>query len=351
AEFERALQGRDAYARVMEAHAAQPAVSPDGRRTSVMVNLESVRDVDAFDVERCDGTGLLRTEFLYLERTAFPSEEEQFRMYRRVVDAMKGRPVTVRTLDIGGDKRLPYFTTPNEANPALGWRGLRVTLQWQDLLRVQLRAAMRAAEFGPVRILLPMVSSADEVDAVHVIFDETREGLLRQGYAIPDNIDVGVMVEVPSTLWILEDLFERVDFVSVGTNDLVQYLLAVDRDNIFVSDLYEPLHPAVVRALAHIASAARAAGKSASVCGEIAGEEAIAVMLTGFGYDSLSVSPSSLAGLKFALSSIPTSTAEELSAAAVRASTAAEVREALDGVREELRRAVRARDPGADPIL
>ncbi|MEL6714355.1 MAG: putative PEP-binding protein, partial [Planctomycetota bacterium] len=121
AEFERALQGRDAYARVMEAHAAQPAVSPDGRRTSVMVNLESVRDVDAFDVERCDGTGLLRTEFLYLERTAFPSEEEQFRMYRRVVDAMKGRPVTVRTLDIGGDKRLPYFTTPNEANPALGW--------------------------------------------------------------------------------------------------------------------------------------------------------------------------------------------------------------------------------------
>jgi len=345
-DVEEARALRDARLRVLEAHATLPAIAPDGARINVLANLESVRDVDLFDVAQCDGTGLLRTEFLYRERTAFPSEEEQFRMYRRVVDAMEGRPVTIRTLDIGGDKQLPYFKTPREANPALGWRGVRVTLQWQDLLRVQLRAIMRAAAHGPVKVLLPMISSTAEIDAVHAIFDDTRRTLVAQGYPVPGDLDVGVMIEVPSTLWILDEILERVDFLSVGTNDLVQYLLAVDRDNVFVSELYEPLHPAVVRALHQIAAAARRAGKSASVCGEIAGDEAIAVMLAGMGYDSLSVSPAGLARLKFALSWVPQAAAAALAEEAREAETGDRVRAILDRLRDELDDAIRAADDG-----
>lgn len=343
-EFEKRRAIRSARDRVLEAHAPRPAIMPGDRRIQVTVNLESVRDVDTFDVTHCDGTGLLRTEFLYLERTVFPSEEEQFRLYRRIVDSMEGRPVTIRTLDIGGDKQLPYFRTPKESNPALGWRGIRVTLEWQDLLRVQLRALLRASAHGKVRLLLPMITSLDEVIAVKEVFDETRTHLQEHGYEVSSEIPVGIMIEVPSTLWILDELMEVVDFVSVGTNDLVQYLLAVDRDNVFVASLYEPQHPAVVRALKSIADAAKRAGKSASVCGEIAGDEAVAVMLAGMGYDSLSVTPMSLSFLKFALLSTSAEEAEAVAEAALKARSSAEVRKILDGVRSSLRAAIRASD-------
>ncbi|MFT5731489.1 MAG: phosphotransferase system enzyme I (PtsI) [Planctomycetota bacterium] len=331
---------RSIRTRALSAHAGKPAVTPDGTKIDVLVNLESVRDLDTFDVTHCDGTGLLRTEFLYMERTVFPSEEEQFRLYRRVVDSMQGRPVTIRTLDIGGDKQLPYFKTPKEANPALGWRGTRVTLEWQDLLRVQLRAVMRSSAHGPVRLLVPMISSLDEVQSVCRIFDETRVQLSEQGYDVAPDIPVGIMIEVPSTLWILDDLLAEVDFVSVGTNDLVQYLLAVDRDNVFVAGLYEPMHPAVIRALAEIGAAAARAGKSVCVCGEIAGDEAVAVLLAGMGYDSLSVAPSFLPGLKFALRTIPLREAKELVAGVMKLQYAAEIKACLDVIRERLGAAI-----------
>lgn len=345
ADFEVRREIRTARTRALEVHAAAPAVMEGGGPVvAVLANLESVRDVDTFDVNTCDGTGLLRTEFLYLERTVFPSEEEQFRMYRRIVDAMAGRPVTIRTLDIGGDKQLPYFKTPREANPALGWRGVRVTLEWQDLLRVQIRAAMRANAHGPVRLLLPMISSLDEVHAVRKIFDETRAQLVQQGYQVASDIPLGAMIEVPSTLWILDDLLEVVDFVSVGTNDLVQYLLAVDRDNVFVTRLYDPQAPAVVRALSSIAESAKRAGKSACVCGEIAGDEAIAVMLAGMGYDSLSVTPNSLSMLKHALIHTSFEEAERVANEARSAKSSSEVRRLLEHVRARLRSAIRAGD-------
>lgn len=345
AEFEERRALRDARRALLAEHAPRPATMPGGERIQVLANLESTRDVDTFDVAHCDGTGLLRTEFLYLERTVFPSEEEQFRMYRRLVDAMGGRPVTIRTLDIGGDKQLPYFRTPKEANPALGWRGVRITLEWQDLLRVQLRALMRASAHGPVRLLLPMITSLDEVRSIRGVFDEIRTQLHEQGYEVADEIPVGVMIEVPSTLWILDDLLAEVDFVSVGTNDLVQYMLAVDRDNVLVAGLYDPQHPAVVRALQSIADAARRAGKSACVCGEIAGDEAVAVLLAGMGFDSLSVNPTALPLLKFALSTAEAGEARRLVQRALEARSSEEVREVLDGVRERLRAAMRAGGP------
>ncbi len=285
----------------MSKAAHEPALTRDGHRFGVFVNIESVRDFDMFDPTHTDGVGLLRTEFMYLERPQFPSEDEQFRMYRGVLERMGKQPVTLRTLDIGGDKRLPYFKTPPEPNPALGWRGIRISLQWQDLLRVQLRAALRAGVGRDLRILLPMIASLEEVLATHRIFDGARSSLIEQGHEVDASVPVGMMIEVPSVLFALREMIRHVDFVSVGTNDLVQYLLAVDRDNPWVAKLYEPQHPAVVAALAHVAKVANEAGKPCSVCGDIADDPAIAVMLLGMGFDSVSVAPNFVPEIKYAV--------------------------------------------------
>jgi phosphotransferase system enzyme I (PtsI) len=345
-----------------------------------MVNIESIRDLDTFDPAHTDGVGLLRTEFLYMERTQFPSEEEQYRLYRRVVERMGGRTVTLRTLDIGNDKQLSYFKTPKENNPALGWRGLRISVEWQDLLRVQLRAALRASAHGPMRILLPMVTSIEEVrevhkvfdgvrrqladqgfeipadvpvgimvevpsavlvlhhlvQEVHRIFDRVRTQLQQQGYEIASDVPVGIMVEVPSTVFVIESLLPEVDFVSVGTNDLVQYMLAVDRDNTLVSKLYEPAHPAVTRALALVAEAARAAGRSCSVCGEMAGEDSTALMLLGMGYDSVSVAPNLVPENKPAVRHSSWRDARELARLAGLETTSSGVRGVLEDAKQRL---------------
>jgi phosphoenolpyruvate-protein kinase (PTS system EI component) len=271
-----------------------------------------------------------------MERSQFPSEEEQYRLYRRVLERMGKRQVTLRTLDIGNDKQLPYFKTPKENNPALGWRGLRISIEWQDLLRVQLRAALRASAHGNMRILLPMVTSIEEVREVHRVFDDVRRQLVDQGFEIPADVPVGIMVEVPSSVFVLPHLVREVDFVSVGTNDLVQYLLAVDRDNPWVSKLYDVHHPAVLMALAQVARVAGEAGKPSSVCGEMAGDYATAVMLLGMGYDSVSVVPSLLAEVKFAIRETPHTEAAQIAAQALAESTSEGVRRVLAQARERL---------------
>lgn len=281
--------------------ASLPAQTSDGARLGVLVNIESLRDLDTFEPRRTDGIGLLRTEFLYMERPQFPSEDEQFRLYRRALERMDGLPVTLRTLDIGGDKKLPYFHTSPEPNPALGWRGLRISLEWRDLLRVQLRAALRAGAGHDLRILLPMVTSVEELTTVHETFNEVRASLLGQGYDVEPNVPVGAMIEVPSALLCIEEFLAEVDFVSVGTNDLIQYLLAADRDNPRVSRFYDPHHPAVLRALSRVAQAARAAGKPCAVCGDVADDPAYAVLLLGLGYDTVSVAPGFHPEIKFAV--------------------------------------------------
>jgi phosphotransferase system enzyme I (PtsP) len=249
---------------------------------------------------------------------------------------MQGRVVTLRTLDIGADKQLPYFKTPPEANPALGWRGLRITLEWQDLLRVQLRAMLRASAHGWIRLLLPMVTSVDEVKAVRKIFLGVREQLEDQGYETDPELQIGVMVEVPSLIWVLDHLMGEIDFLSVGTNDLTQYLLAVDRDNPFVAKLYDPQHPAVVRALKQIADTATEYGKPCGVCGEVAGDFAMAILLVGLGYRSLSVAPNFLAEIRYAIRQTPLTEARELAQKALEAATSEEVRRLLAAVRDRL---------------
>lgn len=330
------LERRRAREKALAVHASLPSMTPDGHPLAVLLNIESLRDLDGFEVANCDGVGLLRTEFLYMERTQFPSEEEQYRLYRRVLEKMDGRPVTLRTLDIGNDKQLPYFKTPRETNPALGWRGLRVTSEWQDLLRVQLRAALRASAHGNLRILLPMVCALEEILETHRTFDEVRRQLVEHGWEVAPDVPVGIMVEVPSTVLVLEHLIREVDFVSVGTNDLVQYLLAVDRDNPRVSRLYDPYHPAVVRALAEVARVARAAGKPCSVCGELAGDYATALMLLGLGYDSVSVVPNFLSEIKYAVRQTTLPEARRIAAEAGAEITGEGVRSVLASVREGL---------------
>jgi len=336
-QFLESLGRRQLVQEALAVHAALPAITTDGATLGVMVNVESLLDLDTFNAAHTEGIGLLRTEFLYMERPHFPSEEEQYRLYRRVLERMGDRPVTLRTLDIGGDKALPYFKTPHESNPALGWRGLRVTLEWQDLMRVQLRAALRASAHGDLRLLLPMVTSREEVDDVHRIYTDVCRQLTDQGYEIAPSVPVGIMIEVPSNLFVLPDLMEAVDFVSVGTNDLVQYLLAVDRDNTRVAKHYNPYHPAVLRALAQVAECARAADRPCAVCGEMAGDDATALLLLGLGYDTVSVAPNLVPQIKFAVRSSTRAEAEEFARQALSLDRVDDVRTLMEKTRGRFR--------------
>lgn len=329
---------REARIEALKEQAKLPAETQDGHPFAVSLNIESVRDLDVagFDVESTHGVGLLRTEFLYMERAQFPSEEEQYRLYRRVVERLGGRPVTLRTLDIGGDKQLPYFQMPQEVNPALGWRGVRVSLEWQDLLRVQLRAALRASEHGPVQLLLPMVTSCEEVRRVHEIFEQVYAQLVEQGYDLAEEIPVGIMVEVPSALLDLPRILQEVDFVSVGTNDLVQYLLASDRDNPWVANLYDPYHPAVIWALDFVARSAREAGKPCMVCGEMGGDYATALLLLGLGFTGVSVAGNFLTQVKYAVRSSKLAEVQELAREVLELDSGEAIRQRLELARQRL---------------
>jgi len=335
-QFKRQRRQFEARRAMLAADVALPAETPDGARLGLQVNIESLRDLDTFDPSTTDGVGLLRTEFLYMERPHFPSEDEQCDLYRSVLERMGRRPVTLRTLDIGGDKRLPYFKTPEEPNPALGWRGLRIALEWRDLLRIQLRAALRAGAGHPLRIMLPMVTSVEEVRKVREIFDGVRASLAEQGHEVDADVPVGIMIEVPSALICIDLLLPEVDFVSVGTNDLVQYLLAADRDNPWVASLYDPHHPAVLRGLERVACAARQAGKPSSLCGDVADDPAFAVLLLGLGYDSVSVAPGFLAEIKSAVRHIPYSEARQFACEALSQRDCDGVRAVLSRVRDRL---------------
>ncbi|MEO6593863.1 MAG: phosphoenolpyruvate--protein phosphotransferase, partial [Planctomycetota bacterium] len=287
AEYARLLREQRAIERRLAELRFQPSVTPDGTQILLQANVEGVRDLESLEMEAIAGIGLFRTEFAFMERRQFPTEDEQVAMYRRAMEGTKGKPVTFRTLDVGGDKPLGYFRMPEERNPVLGWRGIRLCLDWPDILYTQMRAILRASALGHARILLPMVTTRREVVRCREVLDQITEDLRATGVAHDAGIELGVMVEVPVLVHVLPELLPVVDFVSVGTNDLVQYLLAVDRDNQRVAKMYDPFHPGVLRVLKQIADATGAAGKTASICGEIAGDHWFTPLLIGLGFREL----------------------------------------------------------------
>lgn len=297
-EYERLLQEEAQLSRNLEELRPLPAVTPDGMRVPLYVNAGLLADVASSLTNLAEGIGLYRTEFPFLIRDRFPGEEEQYRIYREALEGFAPGPVTLRTLDAGGDKALPYFPI-EEPNPFLGWRGIRLTLDHPEIFLTQLRAMLRAnVGLGNLRVLLPMISSVREVDEAWQFLFQVHDELSEEGLEVTVP-PLGVMVEVPSLVYQMDALARRVDFLSVGTNDLTQYLLAVDRNNERVAELYDHLHPSVIRALCEIVDRAHACGKPVSVCGEMADDPMAAILLIGMGIDSLSMSAGSLGRIKW----------------------------------------------------
>lgn len=288
-----------------------PAQTRDNVTVHLYANTGLISDITPAINSGAEGVGLYRTEFPFMIRERFPSEDEQFEIYRKVLATFAPRPVTLRTLDVGGDKALPYFPIEEE-NPFLGWRGMRITLDHPEIFLVQLRAMLRAnAGLGNLRILFPMITTMDEVDAALRLLERAYQELcLTQG--IIDRPLVGVMIEVPASVYQVESLAKRADFISVGTNDLSQYLLAVDRNNPRVASLYDGLHPAVLRVLMQIVSSCRSFGKPVNICGELAADPYAVLLLLGMGIDSLSVSASSIPRVKYIIRQFTQSEAEDI---------------------------------------
>ncbi|HTI32426.1 MAG TPA: phosphoenolpyruvate--protein phosphotransferase, partial [Miltoncostaea sp.] len=320
-------RARDDAAREARARerAHEPAVTADGRHVEVAANVGAPGDVAAAVAAGADGVGLLRSEFLFLDRAEPPSEDEQADSYGDALRAFAGRRVVLRTLDAGADKPLRYLPTAAEANPFLGVRGLRLALLHPDALRTQLRAALRAATAGPMGIMFPMVSEVDELRRARAALEDARASLLAEGVEAPA-VEVGAMVEVPAAAIMAEELAAEADFLSVGTNDLVQYVMAAERGNAGVAALSDPVHPAVLRLIERVAAAARAGGARIAVCGEAASDPAAVPLLVGLGVDELSVAPRRVPLVKAQVRGLDAEAAAALAERAMGLEGAAEVR-------------------------
>lgn len=308
------------YRRFAQEQASLPAISQDGQRVDVTANAGSIADAAEALKMGADGIGLLRTEFLFLDRATAPGEEEQFSVYRAIAETMADHPVIVRTLDIGGDKPLPYIQLKPELNPFLGERGIRLCLNRPELLREQLRAILRAASYGTLRIMFPMVSDIAELRQARAIIEELRREL-----NAPE-VQIGIMIEVPSAALMADIFAPEVDFFSVGTNDLTQYTLAMDRGNSALASRHDGLHPAVLRLIAMTIDAAHKHGKRADICGELGSDAAAIPILLGLGMDELSVSIPSIPTVKAQVRSLKISELKSLAREALNCSTAQEVR-------------------------
>ena len=308
------------YRRFAQEQASLPAISQDGQRVDVTANAGSLADAAEALKMGADGIGLLRTEFLFLERATAPSEEEQFSVYRSIVETMQNHPVIVRTLDIGGDKPLSYIQMKPELNPFLGERGIRLCLNRPELFREQLRAILRAASHGTLRIMFPMVSDIAELRHARAIIEELRREL-----NAPE-VQIGIMIEVPSAALMADVFAPEVDFFSIGTNDLTQYTLAMDRGNSALASKHDGLHPAVLRLIAHTIESAHKHGKRADICGELGSDAAAIPILLGLGMDELSVSIPSVPTVKAQVRSLKISELKSLAQEALQCATAQEVR-------------------------
>ena len=279
-----------------------PSVTPDGMDFQIKLNVNSAEDIPVGSMNYCDGVGLLRTENFFLDTGGFPDEERQFEVYRDVAIAAMGKPVTIRTLDLGGDKNLNLMKMVNkEENPFMGYRAIRFCLDHKDIFSIQLKAILRASAYGKIRIMLPMINSIREVERSRLLIEQAKEELSSANIEFDKNIQIGAMIEVPSAALTADIICDACDFISIGTNDLIQYILAVDRVNDMVAHLYEPMHPAVIRVLDMVVSAARKAEIPVSVCGELAADPLFAPLLLGMGVSEFSMSSTSVNEIKFLL--------------------------------------------------
>ena len=288
------------------------AETRDGHRIILSSNIERAADVESVLQSGATGVGLFRTEFLFINRSDLPSEEEQFAAYRYVAESLAPDPVIIRTLDLGGDKLLSHVNVAAEINPFLGWRAIRLCLEEKDLFRTQLRAILRASAFGDLKIMYPMVSGVGELEAANELLDECREQLRAEDMAFADAVEIGVMIETPSAAMIADSLAKRVQFFSIGTNDLIQYTLAVDRLNEKIAHLYEPTHPGILRLIKATVDAGQAHGIWTGICGEMAGDVTAVPLLLGLGVTELSVTPAMVPRVKMLIRSIEMSQAREL---------------------------------------
>jgi phosphotransferase system enzyme I (PtsI) len=305
----------------------ESTVTKDGVHVEVAANIGTPDDVAGVLKNGAEGIGLYRTEFLYMGRQQLPSEEEQFEAYRIVLEKMEGKPVVIRTLDIGGDKELSYLNLPKEMNPFLGLRAIRLCLEMEDVFRTQLRALLRASAFGNLKIMFPMIATLDEFRAARQILQIEREKLEREGIAVSSDIEVGIMVEIPATALLADALAKEVDFFSIGTNDLIQYTMAADRMNERVSYLYQPYHPAILRLVNMVVRAAHQEGKWAGMCGEMAGDPLAIPLLLGIGLDEFSMSASSILPARSQLKNLSREEAKQHAEKAMMMSTTDEVLE------------------------
>ena len=301
------------------------ATTTDGHHVELFGNIGKAKDAKNALTMGAQGIGLYRTEFLYMENDELPAEDVQFEEYKKVAQDMKGTPVIIRTMDIGGDKELKCLDLPSEMNPFLGYRAIRISLNRPDIFKVQLRALLRASAFGDIHIMYPMIASVEEVKQANAMLDECKDELTAEGKEFNKDIKVGIMIEVPAAAVISPILAKYVDFFSIGTNDLCQYTLAVDRMNEAIGSLYQPLHPGVIRLIKHVIDASHEQGKFTGMCGELASDPVATMILLGLGLDEFSMTASSIPLIKNILRSVSKAECEEVANKALTMDTAEEI--------------------------
>lgn len=308
------------------------SVSKDGCEVEIAGNIGTPDDVLGVVENGGDGVGLYRTEFLYMNSQEFPTEDEQFEAYKKVLEGMNGKKVVVRTLDIGGDKTLPYFTFPEEMNPFLGYRAIRLCLDRTDIFKTQLRALCRASVYGKLCIMFPMIATVQEFKDAKAIFEEVKQDLINEGVEVSDNIEVGMMVEIPAAAVLADEFAKYADFFSIGTNDLIQYSMAADRMSENVSYLYQPYNPSILRLVKMAIDGAHSQGKWCGMCGEMAGEPHAAAILLGLGLDEFSMSATSILKARKTITNLSKKEMEEVANKCLSMSTAQEVQDYVKSV-------------------
>ncbi|MBL0701680.1 MAG: phosphoenolpyruvate--protein phosphotransferase [Spiroplasma sp.] len=318
AKYEEEIEG-------MKKYKNSPTISCDKYQVELAANIGTPNDLEGVLKNGAEGIGLYRTEFLYMDAKELPSEEIQFQAYKKVIETMEGKPVVVRTLDIGGDKELPYMDFPEEMNPFLGYRAIRMCLDRDDIFRVQVRALLRASAFGNLKIMFPMIATLEEFREAKAIIFEEKELLVKKNINISDNIEIGIMVEIPSTAVMADTFAKEVDFFSIGTNDLIQYTMACDRMSEKVSYLYQPYNPAILRLIKNVIDAAKKENIWAGMCGEMASDPIAIIILLGLGLHEFSMSPSAILPSRMQISKLSKTEIEKHVEAILNLSTAKEV--------------------------